>query len=838
MDLSKLRIYYKKRNRIIEPMQIFKALTLRGPVENIWDPQAEALKTWHENRSNCDNVIEMNTGGGKTFVGLLISLSLVNETQGKVLYVCATNQLVEQTVRQARDCGIAVASYERTNWCNEKIFDSCVGPCITNYAAVFNSRSIFREQDIRALVFDDAHVAYNVIRGQFTLKISRDHEAFRQIGNMFREYFASNNIGQQLDDALDGNWESLLFVPAFELYRRANEIATILRRSGVNDVTETKFAWGHTKDRLNICTLIISGRGIEIAPPILPIHTLPYFNSEIRRIYLTATLPSRVEFIRTFGIDNPCIISPGGKSGEAQRLFLFMPEDSDAEEREHVKQFLKDKKACIITCSSRSADNWCPPATMYDGKGGHLAIEKFARAGAPDKLALAARYDGIDLPGQSCRILVLDKLPLGTYLLDRFWERSLKIQDVRLRTTATRIVQAIGRIFRSNTDHGVVVICGVELKRWLFDPNHRRFMPKLLQQQIELGIELFGQQEMGKVDYEELMQAVLDGRKDWDEFYSANINEFDSTVECDDDKFYSKIAALEKRAYSQLWDGNVKEAAEKYGELSRDVWDKDSRLGAWYAHLEGLCRDINGEEEGALVCYLKAANERSELGRPKIESGKIISSEVLVVSEQAKEIAKRFSQNQGVFVRKLEGVRSGLSYNSSTNEVEQALRDLGELLGLKASRPDNELNTGPDVLWLCNGKHGLAMEAKTGKQRGSQYNKTDDIGKVHDHIQWEKDHYKDYVFINMIVGRYLRVSSSANPAPDLRVVLLEQFVDVAERLQKVIEFSRSDVNSKLVNTIQKALNLYGLNVPECFASLQYELAVDLKDEDILSDSVS
>jgi len=152
MDLSKLRIYYKKRNRIIEPMQIFKALTLRGPVENIWDPQAEALKTWHENRSNCDNVIEMNTGGGKTFVGLLISLSLVNETQGKVLYVCATNQLVEQTVRQARDCGIAVASYERTNWCNEKIFDSCVGPCITNYAAVFNSRSIFREQDIRALV--------------------------------------------------------------------------------------------------------------------------------------------------------------------------------------------------------------------------------------------------------------------------------------------------------------------------------------------------------------------------------------------------------------------------------------------------------------------------------------------------------------------------------------------------------------------------------------------------------------------------------------------------------------------------------------------------------------
>ena len=31
--------------------------------------------------------------------------------------------------------------------------------CLTNYASVFNGKSIFRNEDIDALVFDDAHVA-------------------------------------------------------------------------------------------------------------------------------------------------------------------------------------------------------------------------------------------------------------------------------------------------------------------------------------------------------------------------------------------------------------------------------------------------------------------------------------------------------------------------------------------------------------------------------------------------------------------------------------------------------------------------------------------------------
>src|SRR6266568_588426 len=138
MDLTKLPIKTAPRSAIVSPMAIFKSLTLRGTVQNVWGPQAEALTAWHDKyRNESDVVIQMNTGGGKTLVGLLIAQSLVNETKGKVLYVCPTTQLVEQVASKAAECGIPVTTYMQGQWINGQVFDTSTGPCITNYAAVF-----------------------------------------------------------------------------------------------------------------------------------------------------------------------------------------------------------------------------------------------------------------------------------------------------------------------------------------------------------------------------------------------------------------------------------------------------------------------------------------------------------------------------------------------------------------------------------------------------------------------------------------------------------------------------------------------------------------------------
>ena len=78
--LRGLKITPKKRSKETNPLKSFEKLTLRGPIENIWDPQSEALRSWHAVRDKQDIVIEMNTGGGKTLIGVLMAQSLVNET--------------------------------------------------------------------------------------------------------------------------------------------------------------------------------------------------------------------------------------------------------------------------------------------------------------------------------------------------------------------------------------------------------------------------------------------------------------------------------------------------------------------------------------------------------------------------------------------------------------------------------------------------------------------------------------------------------------------------------------------------------------------------------------
>jgi hypothetical protein len=181
------------------------------------------------------------------------------------VYVCPTNQLVEQVASKAAECGMQVATYMKGQWANGQVFDTSTGPCITNYAAVFNGRSIFRDREIRGIIFDDAHVANNFVRGHFTLRIPNGHTAFKPISNLFRAYFTRNSQIQELANAISGDWRALLFVPTFEIAQKADRLRHILVENGADKDDQLSFSWLYVKDRLSRCTVIVSGSGLEIS---------------------------------------------------------------------------------------------------------------------------------------------------------------------------------------------------------------------------------------------------------------------------------------------------------------------------------------------------------------------------------------------------------------------------------------------------------------------------------------------------------------------------------------------------------------------------------------------
>lgn len=832
MSLSKLPIKTTKRSTATRPSEIFRSLTLRGSIQNIWEPQAEALNEWDKTRESPDVAIQMNTGGGKTLVGLIIAQSLVNETQGKVLYVCPTNQLVEQTAEKAQECGIQTATYMKSLWSNTPVYDQALGPCLTNYAAVFNGKSIFRNSGVKGIIFDDAHVAGNFVRGQYTLKIPKEHLAFPEISNLFKNHFVRNGQTQQFEDATNGDWMSLLFVPTFEIQANVESLRKILIKHNIDK--DHVFVWVHLKDHLSRCAILISGSRIEITPALLPMNNLPYFRADVRRIYLTATVPSEVELLRTFGICDVARITPGGKSGEAQRQFLFPIVTEDSERRESALQLLEEHKACIITPSDRLADEWCPPATKFDGSS--AALRSFASATGSQKLALAARYDGIDLPGDACRVLVLAGMPSGENLMDRFIDQTLRIERIRTAHVAARVVQAIGRIFRGNTDHGAVAVANHDLERWLVDPQNLGYMPSLLQQQIKLGIELKRMVQEGHTTATELLNAVLSGSKEWDKLYSEHVKAFETHEQSLEPAWFVDLVKRERLAFDKLWKGDPAGAASLYSTIAAESKDKDARLSAWYRHWEGLALTLSKNFDGATRAYMAAAAERSELGRPAIKQGKIVLAGEIEASAQAQRIAHVFKQKHGKILDELKRLKGDLAYGTKTNPVEQAIKEIGDYLGLESSRPEKDFGTGPDVLWLLHEKRaGAAIEAKTNKKPQSQYQKKDDIGQFHDHIKWINNKFSDHAISNVIVGRKLSVSRDSNPPGDLRIVSLEQFHALADRIEEFYEYLQGATTGQdTAICAEYGLNSLGLSFPKCFESLESWLAIDLKTIEPLS----
>lgn len=829
MGLKKLKLSVPSSKKAIDPLDVFNKLTLRGSIENIWEPQAEALREWHKVRANSDVVIQMNTGGGKTLVGMMVAQSLLNELNRRVLYVVPNNQLVEQTLKKAAELGLQPAARLKGQWRNQEAFQGAETFCITNYAAVFTGHSTFHDKDIAALVFDDAHVAEATIRDQFTIRIPSGSDLFNEIVALYRPHFVNTIGSTKLQDITKGNELSLLYVPTYLVWKHAQELRALLVEAGAASDKSMKFPWDYLADHLNHCCVLISGTGVEISPPVIPLHSLPYFGSDVRRAYLTATLPSEASFARTFGLLKPTIVRPGGKSGDAQRLFIFAPGETDEAQRAWSLKLVEDKKACVLSPSTKKAVQWSPPAVVFDKDSGHDGIEKFSASTDPGLLGLVARYDGIDLPGDACRVLILDRLPKGEALFDRFIDEGVRVDAIRLGHTATRIVQAIGRIFRSNTDHGAVVLVGTDLQDWIRNPANRAFLPDLLQQQIALGIELSKKVGSKDVTWNELLEGVLTGDEGWDDLYNGHIGQFGVSSKSKVDDWYPPFLIEERRGHAAVWDGNFAEAITTLHNLANVAEPRDRRLAAWYRHLEGLAHLCASDQSTALQAFTAASLQRSELGRPSEQRDKMFKPpKADTIGFQARKLAAAFRTKKHNMLSAIGRVRTQLIYGENTDEAEEAMKILGELLGLESTRPDNSERTGPDNLWSGDGEvEAWGFDLKTGKEDDTEYNKGE-LAQSHDHLNWLQKAKKGKKVRVSIVGRELAVSNQANPDLDLDIIDLSGFQEIASNVKKVLESVDAGDKSNLEDSFEGWLRHYGLTWPTCVLALPNKRAVELK----------
>ena len=469
--------------RPVDPIEIFQSSTVSDRhINDLWLAQGDALRDWHKHRKNDDVAVVLNTGAGKTLVGLLIAQSLVNETRRQVVYACSSIQLVEQTAEKARGYGLPVTTYFRGRFSDDGRYQKAEAPCVTTYQALFNGRTRFRSDDIAATIFDDAHTAEHILRDQFSLTLSREEmeAAYQEIWELFRPYHELVGPATSYQELFDKESRRQFFVPPFEIRRNTTELRRILRDADLEQHTETMFSWEHIRDHEDLCCLLISDDEITLTPPVIPVSALPYFRGSVRRVYLSATLSAPDSFVRAFGRNPNKIVAPSTAAGECERLILI-PSAANVidDDTAAAKEIVKDQKALILVPSFLKSRDWTDIAWTAPGDHVPEAVDSFRSTTEPEKLTLAARYDGIDLPGDTCRMMVLDGLPKGTGPLERFQWESLNMQKGHRSLLASRVVQSFGRISRGMSDHGVVIVTGQDLVDWLQLTTKSRLIAKV-----------------------------------------------------------------------------------------------------------------------------------------------------------------------------------------------------------------------------------------------------------------------------------------------------------------------------------------------------------------------
>ena len=832
IDFSKIPAH-SQQTRHVHPIDLFQASSVTdGNINDLWLAQGDALREWHEHRNVKDVAVVLNTGAGKTLVGLLIAQSLVHETQRQVVYACSSIQLVEQTADKARGYGLPVTTYYSSEFSPDGQYQRAEAPCVTTYQALFNGKTRFASDDISAVIFDDAHAADHILRDQFSLIIARHdmEEAYSLIAALFQPYHHSVGSATSYAEATKGGSSRLFWVPPFEVRRNLEELRRILLAANLGQYVKTMFSWEHIRDHEDLCCLLISGSEVTLTPSTVPVSTLPYFSQDVRRVYLSATLRVPDAFVRAFGREPEHFVSPSTTAGECERMILVpsLNENVDDDVGSGL-DIIKDKKALILVPTYIRSGKWSSIAAVPSRANVSEAVSAFREAATPEKMILASRYDGIDLPGDTCRVLVIDDLPTGLGPLERFQWEWLHMHNSCRSTVASRIVQSFGRISRGMSDHGVVILTGRHLVDWISLPRNRYLLPKFLRRQVEVGENLSNHLK-NSAALITVANACLSRDENWIKFYNdgmrGDVPESDP-VEFDSVKV--KAVALAEAMFGEaLWHRDFQRAVLTLQNALDDAFDISPFTGAWLTLWLGFALEMTGDTESAHEQYMKAHAIQRNLPRPKLDlaTGTVAESEQVVAIQRQMRVGQSYPSAVEIPKTLIKDL-TVLNGSGSVPQTEEALRCLGQYLGLESTRPDKELGKGPDVLWIGENGDAVCMESKTGKQSASPYSK-DYVGQLHNHVQWVKDNHDVSAIIPVFVGPLLPASEQASPSPDMKVVELGQFEKLGQRLVSALgDVAVQAMPLNLSQILEKVLTQRGLMYPEVFLSMEMSVLQDI-----------
>ena len=376
------------------------------------------------------------------------------------------------------------------------------------------------------------------------------------------------------------------------------------------------------------------------------------------------------------------------------------------------------------------------------------------------------------------------------------------------------------------SDHGVILLTGKSLVDWLLVPRNRSLLPKFLQRQIEIG-EGISRRAQDTARLIQFSNACLSRDAEWVNFYTRSMRELPAETDTIDMDKACKIALGEARFGERFWNRDFVRASEALNAVLRDAFEFSEYTGAWLSLWLGFALEMDGNWDDASYFYRKAHWAQSNITLP-MSSSQPTSPTPKQVVRAAGQMQVGYGNSINVQIpRTIIQDLAALAGSGSPAQIEESLRYLGQYLGLKSTRPDNEFGTGPDVLWI--GEDGLAvcMEVKTCKQSTSLYRK-DEVGQLHNHIQWVMDNEDTSEIVPIFVGPLVTATSNASPSPNMNVIELRHFQELGQRVLRALQdVADSAMPISLETELHGTMRDRGLLYPSVFTSLEMSILQDI-----------
>lgn len=771
----------------LNPKRLFRAL--RKPTGSVFkfphDIQTEVWDQWFDRRDERDLILKMNTGSGKTAIGLVIARSSLNENAGPAVYLVPNTQLQDQVTETATNLGIqwTVDPKDPTFRQGQAIL-ICTAHTIYNGLSQFGLEGQRKPIEVGTIVIDDAHACIPIIEEQFSLILSSETDAYKTLIGRFEGELKRQSLSGWTSIKA-GQSDQAVPVPYWAWAKDLENSYAVL-----NDVDETesndhKFRWPLFREQLALCSVTFTGSQVEIRLPYPDLSIAPSYVNAKRRIYMTATLADDSVLVTKMGVDEECVINPiapESASDIGDRIILSPVETSRSisvdDVRDSAFRLSEDRNVVVITPSDYKAREWAEYTNEIHSKDSVKDAVKRLKESHVGLVVLVARYDGVDLPGEACRVLVIDGLPERYSPQERV--EAVAIGDVAEMSVhqIQRIEQGMGRGVRASDDYCAVILLDPRLVSRLYSAADRELLSPGTKAQYELSMEFSAGGRGKQMDYfDTAIEAFLARDTGWTDASRNAVDglTYDRAGEVD------PLLAAERDSFALARAGDFSAAAEILCAHFEAI--PEPRYRSWIIQRAATYMDLVDPVRA------RALQEKArKTSQYVLKTGNTTAPKLTEIGDQAEASAKFLTKQYGS-ARALEvgtdALLLDLTPNTAKNshkQFEAALALLGKVLGFNSSRPDTETGLGPDNLWAIGGGKYWVIECKSeavAAEVSREY-----LEQLTHSADWFDDRYPDFQQLPLLVHPSRTPMWDAVPRQGARVLTFENLSKLREAVRK------------------------------------------------------